>query len=61
MGEVGIVCKSAYKAARQLKKSTQQRSQSNGMALVSDFMATVAKQTSKILTALSQREEGRYI
>ena len=45
----GHACKAAGKAARQLKESTQQRSQSIGMASVSGFVATMAIQTLTIL------------
>ena len=47
--------------ARQLKESTQLRSQSIGMALVSDFVATVAMQMQTILTSLSKRDEVRHL
>ena len=40
MGGTGHVCKDA----RQLKESTQQRSEEIGLASVSDFVATVAVQ-----------------
>jgi hypothetical protein len=47
----GEVDTSARRAARQVKESTQQRSQSIGMASVSDFVATVAMQMQTILTS----------
>ena len=55
MGGSGHVCKDA----RQLKESTQERSEEIGMASVPDLVATVVMPMLTNLTPFNLREEGR--